>query len=1002
MSRIKSRLFLTASVLAISAFAHSTQAQQIVADGTIVIAPANVVINTGAADEVAGYAMAARNGGSIDASGGVALTTGGIKAYGIISGAGSSVLVSTGTIVTTGDEAYGLYATTASTIHADNLTINSSGTGAISQWAGSNITISDSIITSTNGFGLHALNGGTIDATDVVITSNSRWGVEAYGSGSIITLSTNRLDQNKVTAAGLNGFGLYARNSGQIISNGDLLVTTSGASASGALAQANSAITSNAAITIETSGTNSHGAFALTSSKIAFLGGGTVSTTGAGSNGLWAFGAGSSVETVGVETTTTGVGANGANAQVAGEVTLTNSTVTTQGGNAHGLAVSDGGVITATGTEVTAIGAGSAGVFAAAGAGNAANTVSITGGVLDTAQGDLVRSEGGALDVTLDSVTTNNGSGIVLNVLDDTVGNHGNVNFSALNTVLTGNVIAAADNIANVSLSASSLTGAADNATNVSLDADSVWNMTASSTVSDTVTNAGLIAFEAPAGGIFKTLTTTNYTGDNGTVALNTHLGADASPSDQIVINGGAATGQTGLAISNINGAGAPTTDGVKVVDAINGGTTTADAFFLGNGDYVTEDGQNAKIAGAYAYTLHRSPVSSGSDVYGDGYATDDWYLRSVMTPVTPDPEPDPEPEPEPEPRYNPGVPVYETYPSTLQILNRLPTLAQRTGNRYWREAAPAQTVFCKDPAQNFRCIPNQEQNAYYQDGATTIVGGNNVWGRIEGLHGRQQPDVTTSRSDYDYNLWKLQAGVDGQFYESEAGKLIGGVTVHYGQVSTDVSSIFGDGTIDTSGYGFGGTLTWYGNNGFYLDAQGQVTWYDSDLYSDTLRNGLANGNDGFGYAVSLEAGKRIGLNENWTLTPQAQLTWSSVDFDSFTDPYGARVSLDKGDSLKGRLGLALGHERSWKDTEGQTSRAQVYGVVNLGNEFLDGTKVDVSGTKFDSRTDRLTGGIGIGGTYSWANDKYAIFGEVNADTSLRNFADSYEVGGTLGLRVKF
>ncbi|MFK4823099.1 autotransporter outer membrane beta-barrel domain-containing protein, partial [Ochrobactrum quorumnocens] len=215
-------------------------------------------------------------------------------------------------------------------------------------------------------------------------------------------------------------------------------------------------------------------------------------------------------------------------------------------------------------------------------------------------------------------------------------------------------------------------------------------------------------------------------------------------------------------------------------------------------------------------------------------------------------------------------------------------------------------------------------------------------------------------------------------------------------------TSVFGNGNIDTTGYGFGGTLTWYGNNGFYLDAQGQVTWYDSDLYSDTLRQGLADGSDGFGYALSLEAGKRIALNENWILTPQAQLTWSTVDFDSFIDPYGARVSLDKGDSLKGRLGLALGHEHSWKNDDGQTSRAQVYGIVNLTNEFLDGTRVDVSGTKFDSRADRLTGGVGLGGTYSWANDKYAVFGEVSADTSLKNFSDSYEVGGTLGLRVKF
>ena len=45
----------------------------------------------------------------------------------------------------------------------------------------------------------------------------------------------------------------------------------------------------------------------------------------------------------------------------------------------------------------------------------------------------------------------------------------------------------------------------------------------------------------------------------------------------------------------------------------------------------------------------------------------------------------------------------------------------------------------------------------------------------------------------------------------------------------------YGDGSIDTTGYGLGGTLTWYGNDGFYVDAQAKVTWFDSDLPSDTL-----------------------------------------------------------------------------------------------------------------------------------------------------------------------
>jgi fibronectin-binding autotransporter adhesin len=123
--------------------------------------------------------------------------------------------------------------------------------------------------------------------------------------------------------------------------------------------------------------------------------------------------------------------------------------------------------------------------------------------------------------------------------------------------------------------------------------------------------------------------------------------------------------------------------------------------------------------------------------------------------------------------------------------------------------------------------------------------------------------------------------------------------------------------------------LTWYGQNGFYLDGQAQATWYESDLSSGLLGS-LSNGNDGFGYAFSLEFGKRLALNQSWTLTPQAQLAYSSVDFDDFTDPFGANVSLGTGESLKGRLGLSADYENAWESASGTMTRTHLYGIANL------------------------------------------------------------------------
>ena len=71
------------------------------------------------------------------------------------------------------------------------------------------------------------------------------------------------------------------------------------------------------------------------------------------------------------------------------------------------------------------------------------------------------------------------------------------------------------------------------------------------------LTNAGLVNMgtgTAPG----TVLTTTSYTGTGGTIAMNTFLGADGSPSDKLVINGGTASGTLIASASPTPAAAAP------------------------------------------------------------------------------------------------------------------------------------------------------------------------------------------------------------------------------------------------------------------------------------------------------------------------------------------------------------------------------------------------------------------------------------------------------------
>jgi outer membrane autotransporter protein len=498
--------------------------------------------------------------------------------------------------------------------------------------------------------------------------------------------------------------------------------------------------------------------------------------------------------------------------------------------------------------------------------------------------------------------------------------------------------------------------------------------------------NAGTVAFGGTGGTILTV--SGDYTGTGGTVVLNTVLEGDGSKTDRLVVNGDT-SGTSQLKVVNAGGSGAQTVEGIRVVEvdgASNGNFTLL-------GDYVHE-GQQAVVGGAYAYKLYKNGITDPAD--------GNWYLRSQLKekpvdpvdPVDPtDPNPPVTPEPPVTPLYQAGVPTYEAYPQALLGLNGVSTLQQRIGNRVWSGAGNRVVSQGADAIGSPYAAPEE---------AGVATGGNGVWGRIEGAHNSIDPRASTSGTRYDQDILKMQAGLDGLLAETQAGRLIGGVTVHYAHGKTKTRSVHGDGEISTDGYGFGGNLTWYGENGFYLDGQGQVSWYDSDLSSVLAQSGLTGGNNGFGYALSLESGQRIGLDQSWSLTPQAQLVWSSIDFDSFNDLFGARVRLDRGDSLQGRVGMTLDHQTSWQNSKGMQDRAHVYGIANLYYEFLEGTRVDVADVSFASRNDRLWGGLGIGGSYNWDDDKYAIYGEGLINTSLTSFADSYSIKGQIGFKTKW
>jgi outer membrane autotransporter protein len=399
----------------------------------------------------------------------------------------------------------------------------------------------------------------------------------------------------------------------------------------------------------------------------------------------------------------------------------------------------------------------------------------------------------------------------------------------------------------------------------------------------------------------------------------------------------------------------------------------------------------------------------------------------------------------------------YGSYPDAINALNSLPTLQQRVGTRYWSgDPADPQTVFCKDASQNYHCPVSRAQGQVYLDSASNaFIDGGGLWARttasfgISTSHYNQSfhvvgasqtfdRDPSTTRSDI--RTWQVQAGLDHAIIDNDAGKLIAGVNLTYGRAwavsdTTAIlsrsfySSYFGKTRVSTEGVGVGGSLTWYGQNGFYADAQGQATWYNSDMkvsnyqvaptYRDYNLPFDVRDSKAFGYSLGLEVGQRFEIASGLFLTPQAQVVYSRTSFDDYKldediglgIPLPGKFATSDYESVISRVGLGVEKQWSWKNANGSVSRLSLNGIGNLYYIAENAPKVTLTQDYFGflttvstltrKRQNAVWGGVGVGATYNWGSH-YSVYGSVNYDTSFKNAGDNYKVSGSAGLRINW
>ena len=482
------------------------------------------------------------------------------------------------------------------------------------------------------------------------------------------------------------------------------------------------------------------------------------------------------------------------------------------------------------------------------------------------------------------------------------ISGNGTVNVLAGTTTLTGaNTYSGATNVIAGTLQAGALNTFSPNSA-VTVASGGTLDLNGFNQTVPSVINAGLVnmATGTAAGTV---LTTTNYIGAGGTIAMNTFLGADGSPSDKLVINGGGATGNSLLHITNVGGPGAETVaNGIAVVQAISGGTTAPGAFAL----------SGEVRGGAFDYDLFRGGLS--------GSNPNDWFLRSTFS-TGPGPEPPEEilpPDPPVEP-LPPGVypiigPEIATYgvvqPIARQLgMTTLGTLHDRIGDTLLN-TNPGTT--CSSDSDTRDGITGKTSAKAPTD-CPYAGWGPAAWGRVIGQqidnHYRAFADPRTSGQ-----LLGFQTGFDLWRGELLPGhRDAAGIYLGFANANVDVTGLVTNaaatgyvlgktGSLNLDALSGGAYWTHYGPSGWYLDAVAQVTHYEGTASTQFAKLETT----GFGFVSSLETGYPVPLpllGPGFVLEPQAQIVWQHVSFDDANDGLG-EVALGTTSGASGRIGL--------------------------------------------------------------------------------------------------